>query len=487
MDLSRIESFQDAVVTVMGLGRNKRGSGLDAAKWLMRHGAQTVITDLKDSAELKESVDVVMAAYSELRAQVTDHTVYQPIFVLGEHRREDFVNVQCVVQNPGVPSEAEYIREAKANGIAIESDVSLFFRFYPHPTIAVTGTKGKTTTSVMLGEMLRGLDAEALIGGNIQRSPLASLDELVAKEQPTPVVIELSSWMLESMPGAWSDMRRGADIAVLTNVYPDHLDRYSGSFDAYKKSKHIIFEHQSPDQATVLNYDQSDVRAMESLVKGKLFWFSTMAMMHDGCYVKDGNVVFIQDGVETSVLPVAEVALQGESRMENVLSAVCAAMLRGVPVPAIQKVLREFVGSKDREELVREVDEITYINDTNAVTGDAAAEAMAHVAGSSRKDVVFIAGGAVSGSAYQTLADAAVKSSKLVILFPGEASLRIEEALAGRVPVEHVGTMREAVRKARSIAQKGDVVLLSPAASSEGMFVSDYERGEVFREEVRNL
>lgn len=487
MDLSKIENFQDAVVTVMGLGRNKRGSGLDAAKWLMKHGAQTVITDLKDSEELKESVELVMAAYEELRTQVKDRTIYQPIFVLGEHRREDFVNVQCVVQNPGVPSESEYVAEAKQNGIAIESDVSLFFRFFPHPTIAVTGTKGKTTTSIMIGEMLRGMDAEALIAGNIQRSPIASLDELIAKGRPTPVVIELSSWMLESMPGAWSDMRRGADIAVLTNVYPDHLDRYHGSFDDYKKSKHIIFEHQSADQATVLNYDHADVRAMESLVKGKLYWFSTTAMVHDGCYVKDGNIVFVKDDAETVVLPVAEVALQGESRMENVLSAVCAAMLRGVPVPAVQKVLREFVGSMDREELVREVDEITYINDTNAITSDAAAAAIAHVAGSTRRDVVLIAGGSTSGSAYQALADAAVKSAKLVILFPGEASLRIEEAVAGKVPVEHVGTMREAVRKARSIAQKGDVVLLSPAASSEGMFASDYERGEMFREEVRNL
>ena len=130
MDLSKIENFQDAVVTVMGLGRYKQGSGLGAAKWLIRHGAQTIITDLKDEVELEESMSLVMDWYHKYRDMYPDRTIYAPLFVLGEHRKEDFVDVDCVVQNPGVPSESEFIVAAKEKGVSIESDVSLFFRYW---------------------------------------------------------------------------------------------------------------------------------------------------------------------------------------------------------------------------------------------------------------------------------------------------------------------------------------------------------------------
>ena len=131
MDLSKIENFQDAVITVIGLGRYKQGSGLGAAKWLMRHGAQTIITDLKDESELEESMELVMSWYHKYRELYPERTIYSPVFVLGEHRQEDFTDVDCVVQNPGVPSEIEFIEAAKQAGVSVESDVSLFFRFCP--------------------------------------------------------------------------------------------------------------------------------------------------------------------------------------------------------------------------------------------------------------------------------------------------------------------------------------------------------------------
>lgn len=484
MDLSRIENFKDAVVTVMGLGIYKQGSGLGTAKWLMRHGAQTVITDLKDTTELKESVDLVMEWYNKYREMYPDRTIYQPVFVLGQHRKEDFENVDVVVQNPGVPSESEYIQAAKAKGVHIESDVSLFFRYFHYPVCAITGTKGKTTTTMLVGEMLKGLDAKAITAGNIRVSPLEFLDDLLAHNASTPVVLELSSWMLESLPGAFTEIKHGPDISVLTNVFPDHLNRYA-SYEDYQKSKEIIFEYQRPDQYTILNKDHELVRSMEPRVKAQLFWFSKDYQEANGCYVKDGQIVFRRDGDEFTILPLNEVALAGEHNLENILSATCMAMLRGVTVETIAKVLREFKGVPDRQELIREVDEISFINDTAATAPDAVVAAMKRFG--DKEHLITICGGVDKKMVFDAMAEALVANNKAVILFPGSASDIIRDKISGKVTVYAANSMKEAVQTARSIAKTGDSVILSPGAASFNMFKNEFDRGEQFREEVRNL
>lgn len=485
MKLDKIENFQDAIVTVMGLGRYKQGSGLGAAKWLIRHGAQTIITDLKDEEELEESMSLVMEWYDKYREMYPERTIYQPLFVLGEHRREDFTDVDCVVQNPGVPSESEFIVAAREKGVAIESDVSLFFRFCPYPIVAVTGTKGKTTSTKMIGEMMKLADESAIIAGNIKVSPLEYLDELLVRGEPSLIVLELSSWLLESLPPAFRDLGRGPEISVLTNVYPDHLNRYA-TYEDYIRSKEIIFEHQAADQFTVLNYDHETVRAMEPRVKGKLFWCSKNYQDHDGCYFKDGQVVFRRESKDQTIVPVAEIGLKGEHNIENVLTSICAAMLRGLPLDVVEKITREFKGVSDRQELVREVDEISYINDTTATMPDAVIAALKRFGADA--DIILIAGGVNKGMNFDTLAEEIVKSCKHVVLFEGDASDTIAEKIAGRVPVEvGIKTMKEAVQKAKAASATGDIVLLSPGAASFNLFQNEFDRGEQFREEVRNL
>lgn len=484
MDLSRIENFKDAVVTVMGLGIYKQGSGLGTAKWLMRHGAQTVITDLKDTTELQESVDLVMEWYTKYRELYPERTIYQPVFVLGEHRKEDFENVDVVVQNPGVPSESEYIQAAKAKGVHIESDVSLFFRYFHFPVCAVTGTKGKTTTTLLLGEMLKGLDEKAITAGNVRVSPLEFLDDLLAHNASTPIVLELSSWMLESLPGAFTELKHGPEISVLTNVFPDHLNRYA-NYEDYQKSKEIIFEYQRDDQYTVLNKDHDLVRSMAPRVKGQLFWFSKNYQQDNGCYIKEGNIVFRRDGDEFTILALSEVALGGEHNLENILSATCAAMLRGVTVEAIAKVLKEFKGVPDRQELIREIDEISFINDTAATAPEAVVAALKRFG--DKDHLIAICGGVDKKLVYDAMAEALILSTKAVILFPGTASDMIREKIAGKVTLHTADSMKEAVHKARLIAKTGDTVILSPGAASFNMFKNEFDRGEQFREEVRNL
>jgi UDP-N-acetylmuramoylalanine--D-glutamate ligase len=485
MDLSKIENFQDAVVTIMGLGRYKQGSGLGAAKWLLRHGAQTIITDLKDEADLEESMDLVMEWYEKYREKYPDRTIYEPLFVLGEHRKEDFVDVDCVVQNPGVPSESEFVVAAKEAGVSIESDVSLFFRFCPYPVMAVTGTKGKTTTTKMIGEMITLSDEHAVVAGNIKVSPLESLDEILLRGEPTLVVLELSSWLLESLPEAFKAMKKGPEIAVLTNVYPDHLNRYH-SYGHYIHSKEIIFEWQSPEQFTILNWDHETVRQMGKEVKGKLFWCSKTYQEADGAYIKDGMIIFRRDGVETEICPYAEAGLKGEHNIENILTSVCAAMLRSVSVEHVAKIVREFAGISDRQELVREVDEISYINDTTATAPAPVMAALKRFGADG--DLVLIAGGEDKNLPYEELVEEIVKTCKHVIMFEGTASDKMLALLGDRVSIDKgITTMKDAVEKAKAAASAGDVVLLSPGAASFNHFLNEFDRGEQFREEVRNL
>lgn len=485
MDLSKIENFQDAVVTVMGLGRYKQGSGLGAAKWLIRHGAQTIITDLKNEEELEESMSLVMEWYDKYREMYPDRSIYQPIFVLGEHREEDFTEVDCVVQNPGVPSESEFIQAAKKKGISIESDTSLFFRFCPYPIVAVTGTKGKTTTTKMIGEMMKKADDVALIAGNINVSPLEELDHILKRGEPTMIVLELSSWMLDGLPATFQELNKGPDISVLTNVYPDHLNRYH-SYGDYIHSKEIIFEYQSENQYTILNYDHHTVRDMGVEVKGKLFWCSREYMEEDGCFVKDGVIVFRREGIEQEVLNLDEVALKGDHNLENVLTATCASLLRNVPIDAIRGTLKEFAGVADRQELVREVDERTYINDTTATNPDAVIAALKRFGDDG--DIILIAGGQDKKMEYENLAEEIVKTCKAVVMFDGDASDMLEKLINGRVKVEKgFSSMQEAVDKAKELSATGDIVLLSPGAASFNMFLNEFDRGEQFREAVRNL
>jgi UDP-N-acetylmuramoylalanine--D-glutamate ligase len=484
MRLERIEQFQDAAVTVMGLGKYKEGSGFVTATWLMKHGAQTVITDLKTEGDLQYSMKLLMDWYRDYHAAHPNMVLYQPVFALGEHRKEDFVNVDYVVQNPGVPSESQFMQAAADAGVAMESDTSIFLRFYPYRTIAVTGTKGKTTTTKILGEMLKTLHPQAIVAGNVKASALQYLDELLEKKEEVPVVLEFSSWMLLSLPYALQDMGRGPDIAVLTNVYPDHMDRYP-DYEAYKKSKEIMFQYQTSDQIAILNKDHDEVREMAARVPSKLLWFSTDAMSEDGCFIEYGIMKFRRDGSVQDVLAVSDVALKGDHNLSNALAAACAALVRGVSLAGVVQVLKTFVGLADHEEVVREVDEVTYVNDTASTTPDALKAALETLG--TEKRVVLLAGGDTRSASFESVVPVIASMCKQVLLLPGAGSEAFEKALLGKVMIDHVQNMQDAVKTARKYAARGDVVLLSPGCPVAEPFANEFEAGELFREEVRKI
>jgi len=485
IDLKDISQIQDAVVTVMGLGRFKQGSGIGAAKWLMRHGAQIVVTDLKTEADLKASVDLVTDWYKAYREQYPDRAIYAPVFALGGHREDDFQNVQLVVKNPDVPKESAYVKLAEQNDVRVESDVSLFFHLYPHPIYAVTGTRGKSTTTALLGEMLKRLHPKAVVAGNIMHSPLEDLDWMLEDPKPVPIALEMSSWLLESL----GHISRGPEIAIMTNVSRDHLDRYD-SFESYIKAKELIFAHQSSSQKAVVNYDHELVRQIAERAASKKYWFCkhVLAEHLEGAFIgDDGHLVLRLNGHERGLCHVNTwPALQGVHNIENALGAALAASLAGVPDEAICETLRAFEGLPGREQTVREFDGVTYVNDTNATSPEGVMAALKRF-GNADKNIVIIVGGKAKGFTFDEMAEEIRKTCKHVVYLEGSSTGEIEKAIGPSVPSSYAKSMDEAVFAARAAATSGDIVLLSPGTASFGLFKNAYDRGGQFVEAVKNL
>lgn len=475
-----IKDFQDAVVTVMGLGRYLQGSGVGATKWLMRHGAQAVITDLQSEEDLADSIAEVMKWYEQYQKDYPDRTIYKPVFVLGEHREEDFSGAQFVVQNPGVPRESKFVAIAHENQVPVLSDVAIFMSLCPHPVIAVTGAKGKSTTVSMIGEILKAKDPRTVIAGNIKVSPLEYLDEILEDESSRPIVLELSSWLLESL----TEAERGPEISLITNVYPEHLNRYN-SFDDYKTAKEIIFKIQDADQYTVLNKDHDVVAEMKDRVPGHLFWFSKEYSSQPGSFLKEGELVWRRGETEEVVMSKDELGAPGEHNVENALAAIAVSKLAGVASDIVADTLRSFKGIEDRQEVIREVSGVTYVNDTTATAPAAAVAAMKRFG--TKSNLVLLAGGADKGLPFEEMAKTIHATCKQVILFEGTATDELERQIGSTVLSLRVDSMKAAVEAATRIASEGDIVILSPGCASFGMFKNEFDRGDQFKEEVGKL
>lgn len=470
----------------MGLGRFKQGSGVGAAKWLMRHGAQIVITDLKSEVELKESVDEIMTWYDTYKkAHPTGH-VYPPVFVLGEHHEDDFTNVDLVMQNPGVARESEFVELAKKEGIHVESDISLFFRYCPFPIYSITGTRGKSTTTALLGEILKRKNPKTVVAGNITRSPLEDLDWILEEKEPVPIVLELSSWLLESI----QDLGKGPDMAILTNAYKDHLNRYA-SFEAYVKAKEIIFEVQRPDQVAIFNADQEIMKEISEHAKSeKKFWVSLSPLTEGkvGAYRQGDDLLFSSErGLGTPPITFGntkDIALVGEHNVYNVLCASLAAHLVGVSDEDIRETLKSFAGLPGRQQVIGEVEGVMYVNDTTATSPEGTMAALARFGNGG--NIILLAGGSTKGFTFEQMGAAVQKECKYVVLFEGTATNDVEKVI-GDVPHVRVDSMEKAFEAAAAVATLGDIVLLSPGTASFGVFKNEFDRGEQFEKIVGAL
>lgn len=457
--------YKNKKILIAGLGLYEQGSGISAARFFVGQGADVTVTDLKTRAELEKSI-------KELKGLKIK-------YVLGKHRVSDFKNADIVVKNPGMRRNSPYLKAAKAAKVQIESDITIFFKHCPAKIIGITGTRGKSTTASLAAAILSKKN-KTYLGGNIKVSPLNFLNRVKPGDF---VVVELSSWMLEDL----NQKKMSPHIGVITNVMRDHLNTYSG-MKAYQEAKAMIFKHQANDDFIILNRDNIITRGFGKRVPSQRFWFSLKDFKDEnGSMVKAGQLIFRHDGKTWNVGKVSDVKMAGEHNLANALVAITVAKIQRVACAKVRSVLRSFEGIDNRQQLIKTKRGVKYYNDTTATTPDAGIVALKTLG--DKKNVVLIAGGADKKLLYAEWAGQVKRSCKNIILLKGTATPKmIKELKKNRVGVDLVAkSMAEAVKSANKLVEKGDVVLLSPAAASFGLFKNEFDRGEQFVALVKRI
>jgi UDP-N-acetylmuramoylalanine--D-glutamate ligase len=458
----------------MGLGLHDGGLGV--TRFLVDQGAEVTVTDLRSEEVLRPTLEKLAGL---------------PVkFVLGEHREADFRQAELVVKNPAVPRESRFLEIAREAGASIEMEMTLFFKLCPSSFIlGITGTRGKTTTTLLAGEMLREWQPETVIAGNLRVSALAKLDEI---RPHTPVVLELSSWQLEGL----GEQHLSPHYAAVTNMSPDHLNRYRDMEDYANAKRNIYYWQNDPAAVVVLNADNEIVNKFSEDARGQVVWFSAERILPDqtAAYLRDGNFIWKQAGQEEVVAPLTDFKVPGRHNLENALAAIALVRSAGCPVEAIRRGLENFKGVPDRQEFVREVDGVKFYNDTTA-TSPAGTIAALEALRQQGNQIILIAGGADKQLEFsemaQAIADPANKVSHIVLL-EGTATKKLVEALkTAGVPDEKLAwpfdDFSEAIITAQSLANYGDLVVLSPGCASFGMFTHEFDRGQQFRDIVGKL
>ena len=428
--------FKGKKVLIMGLGLN--GGGVGAAKFFCKQKAEVLVTDLKTEDKLKDSIDKLKG--------------FKIKYTLGKHDEVDFLWADVIIKNPDVPSTSPYLEIARKNNIEIDTDVSLFFKTSKAFIIGVTGTKGKSTTASLIYHLLKAKYKRTFLAGNIGVSPLELLPEIKKGDR---VVLELSSFELE-------DLTQGPNIAVITNIMPDHLNRY-GIMAEYINAKKNIFKYQTKKDFLVLNSDDSIVRQFADTAKAKIIYFS-----------KKINPIGFK--------------LFGEHNLFNLSAAIVVAELMKVPTKTIERALKTFKGVPNRQEFIREIDGVKYFNDTTATMPDAAITAIRTFSESfPNSKLILICGGQNKGLEYKELSEVIKEKVDELIMLPGTASDKIKEGIAGYNNLHENSSMQEAVQMAQQLASNGDVVILSPSAASFNLFKNEFDRGAQFVKAVKEL
>jgi UDP-N-acetylmuramoylalanine--D-glutamate ligase len=382
---------------------------------------------------------------------------------------------EVLVISPGVPIDAPFVVAMQKAGVRVMGEVELASFFLQGPVLGVTGSNGKTTTTSLIGHLLRECGVAAQVGGNIG---IATAALVATSRNDGWNVLELSSFQLESI-----DHFR-ADIAVCLNVTPDHLDRHI-TFEAYAAAKGRLFQTQVSGDKAVLNADDSTCLRFASETKADCFWFSSQQPVKQGLYLAGEQLYW--NG--TPFLNRSAIPLPGLHNVENVMAATIAAHLAGAELPRIAAAIQTFSGVEHRLQLVRELDGVRYYNDSKATNVDATLKAVAAF----DNPLWVVLGGKDKGASYEPLRDPLRAKGKAALLigapppYPYAAWPRIERELAGTLPMHYLETLEAAVRYAHANAAPGDVVLLAPACASFDQYANFEERGADFRRIVTTL
>jgi UDP-N-acetylmuramoylalanine--D-glutamate ligase len=467
LEMTCSEDLIGMKATVMGLGLFGGGAGV--VRFLAERGARVTVTDLRPAEKLAKGLALIEGLDVRL--------------ALGAHRDEDFAGADLVVANPAVALDSPFLEIARAHDVPVRTEITLMLERLPSKRIlGITGSNGKTTTSHLAYHMLKAAGERAWLGGNVGGSLLTRLAEIGPDD---PVVLELSSFQLE-----WTSLQGlGPDVAVLTNLTPNHLDRHK-TFDRYAAAKGGIFARAG---AAVINADDPESMERFKSLKIPAVRFSSSARVEEGLFIENGSIVERFDGEERPLLRTDAVRLPGRFNLENIMAALAGIRLvlgtGSIPEEALLKAA-EFEGVPHRLEIVASKAGVRYINDSIATTPESCQAAIEAVEG----NIHLIAGGYDKGLSLNSLADALVKRVSSVFLL-GETGEALHSAILARAAGEGLeapalypaDSLEEAVKKAAREAKPGDLVLLSPGFASFDQFLNFEERGDCFRRSVAGL
>ena len=440
-------------VLVVGLGK----SGLAAALFLRRRGAQVTVSDIRSAELLAHDIPALLEEGINVEA--------------GGHGLLTFRRQDLIVVSPGVPLDTPELVQVRNFGLPIIGELELAARFLKGKTIAITGSNGKTTTTTLVGEVLKAAGLLTLVAGNIGVPVISLVDE---STDDSWSVLEVSSFQLESTETFHPR------IAVILNITPDHLDRH-GTFENYALAKERIFAAQDENDFVVLNADNARAAAASARSKARVYWFSLEHPVPQGAWVDAGQVVFRmeKDAPFETIMPLSAIPLKGEHNVENVLGAVCASRLAGASPEVMRAAVENFKAVEHRLEFVATINGIHFYNDSKATNVDATAKAIAAFPGG----IHLILGGKDKNSDYTLLSDLLRARVKAVYTI-GSAAEKIESQLRGVISIHSCETLDRAVTTAAAAAHPGDIVLLAPACSSFDQFESYEHRGRKFKELV---
>ncbi len=438
-------------VVVVGAAR----SGIAAAELLVRRGASVILSDMRPSIP------------EEARLRETGVHLE-----LGQHSLETFAAADLIVLSPGVPPGQPAIAHARQAGVPVMGELELASHWLRGRIVAITGTKGKSTTTTLAGRMLEAGGHRVLVGGNIGLALSAQVDE---STDDTIHVVETSSFQLEGTDTfhPW--------IAVLLNFSPDHLDRHA-TVDEYAAAKARIFANQDRDDWAVLNADDRPSLALAQDLKSRRLLFAMREHVDEGIVIAGDAIVRRSQGSEEPLVPLSAVKLLGRHLLADVLAAAAVASIVGVDAAAMTRAVESFTGLEHALEPVREIAGVRFVNDSKATNIEAALRAIQ----SFETGLVVILGGKFKGGHFADLRDALVARHAVVVAI-GEATPLIHEALNGAVRVIDAADMSAAVRTAFASAAPGHTVVLAPACASFDMFRDYAERGRVFKQNVARL
>lgn len=450
--------LREARVTVIGLGIE----GIDLVRFLAAEGASVTVSDRRPREELREALDAI--ADFDVRLS------------LGANRAEDATTADAVFVSQGVPDDNPAVAAALAAGIPVSTMLELFLDRCPAPVTGITGSAGKTTTTALVAAMLEAERLPHVMGGNIGIGLLSLLPQITPT---TRVVVEMSHTQLDRVSVS-------PHVACVTNVTPNHLDRFA--WDDYVELKRRILRFQGPNDIAVLNLDNEVTRGFAEDARGRVVFTSMHGNVPgDGAVLRDGHILRIHDSETAEVIRREEMALRGEHNVENLLAAIAVSAQLGVSVDSAASAARSFTGVPYRLEPVATVRGVLYVNDSIATAPERTLAGL-H---SYTEPVVLLLGGRDKQLPMGEMATEAVSHCRAVICFGESGDLyaqAVRDAAGGRdFPLVRVDTVDQAVEAASTLAQAGDVVLFSPAATSFDQYRNFEERGRAFRAAVARL